>query len=108
MKVKKKKIPVQNTLYMSINLEIFKMMVEGGSFLFVEISACSVQIVCHVWGTTAEYTKGSDVWMLIFHRLQEIPEIWTSKMSDGTKTSEQTFSRYLLEMSLTDVQHGGS
>lgn len=41
--------------------------------------------------------------MLIFHRLQEIPEIWTSKMSDGTKTSEQTFSRYLLEMSLTDV-----
>lgn len=41
--------------------------------------------------------------MLIFHRLQEIPEIWTSKMSDGTKTSEQTFSGYLLEMSLTDV-----
>ena len=24
-------------------------------------------------------------------------------MSDGTKTSEQTFSGYLLEMSLTDV-----
>ena len=46
---------------MSINLEIFKMVVEGGSFLFVEISACSVQIVCHVWGTTAEYTKGSDL-----------------------------------------------
>ena len=79
------------------------MVEEGRSLKAVGNSTGSLHTIGHPRWAAGE---DSDAWqqdILLLEAIKELGEVRTTKVSDGAKTSEQTPSRYLLEVPLTNV-----
>ena len=84
-------------------LEILIVMKEGRSFKAVGGSTGSLHSIGHSRWSTREDTNLGKEDVLFLEVIKEGVEVRTTKVGDGTKTSEQTLARQLLEIALTDV-----
>ena len=69
----------------------------------VNSCASSIYAIGHAWGTTGEHTNLGKKDVLFLEVVKELVKVWTTKVSDGTQSSEQTLARNLLEMTFADV-----
>ena len=97
------------SVYLESNkkLEVFIVMKEGRSFKAVGGSAGSLHSIGHSRWSTREDTNLGKEDVLFLEIVKERIEVGTTKVSDSTKTSEQTLARQLLEITLTDVLEQG-
>ena len=78
-------------------------MKEGWTLEAVGGSTGSLHSIGHSRWSTREHTDLGKEDVLFLEVVKEGVEVGTAKVGDGTKTSEQTLARQLLEMTLTDV-----
>lgn len=88
-------------------LEVLEVVVEGRTLVSVGGSTSSFNILGHARWTTGEHTDLGQQEVLLLEAVEESVEVWSSEVSHRAQSSEQTLARDLLEMTLTDVQHGG-
>ena len=79
------------------------MVVEGWSLEAVGGSTGSLNSIGHSRWSTREDTNTGEKDVLLLEVVEELVEVWTTKVGGTTKTSEQTLARELLEVTLTDV-----
>ena len=82
-------------------------MKEGRSFKAVGGSAGSLHSIGHSRWSTREDTNLGKQDVLFLEVVKEGVEVRTTKVGDGTETSEQTLARQLLEIAFTDVLRKG-
>ena len=78
-------------------------MKEGWSLKAVGGSTGSLHSVGHSRRTTREDTNLAKMDVVFLEDVKELVEVGTTKVSDGTKTSEQTLAGQLLEIALANV-----
>ena len=86
-----------------VDLKVFKVMKESWTFKAVGGSTGSLHSVGHSRWSTREDTNLGKNNVLFLEVVKELVEVGTTKVGDGTETSEQTLSGQLLEIALTDV-----
>ena len=79
------------------------MVKEGWTLEAVGGSTGSLHSIGHSRWSTREDTDLGKEDVLLLEVVEEGVEVGTTKVGDGTKTSEQTLARQLLEIALTDV-----
>ena len=79
------------------------MVEEGRTLETVGGSAGSLHTISHPWWTTGEHTNLGEKDVLLLEVVEELVEVWTTKVGDGPESSEQTLARQPLEVALTDV-----
>ena len=85
------------------SLEVLKVVKEGRSFVAVGGSAGSLHSIGHAWGATGEHSNLGKEDVLLLQVVEELVEVWTTKVGDSTKSGEQALARQPLEVALTDV-----
>lgn len=88
-------------------LEVLEVMVESRTFISVSSRTGSLNILSHSRWTTGEYTNLRQQVVLFLEVVEESVEVWSAKVSHRAQSCEQTLARDLLEVTLTNVQHGG-
>lgn len=88
-------------------LEVLIMVREMSPVLLVDELTGLLHILGHARGTTAEYSNLSDLGMNFLQRVEERLKGRAAKVGDRAQAREQTPVQHLLEVPLTDVQHGG-
>ena len=79
---------------------------EGRTLKAVGGSTGSLHSIGHSrWSTREDANLGKKN-VLFLEVVEELVKVGTTKVGDGTKTSEQTLARQLLEIVLTDVLQG--
>ena len=79
------------------------MVEEGRPLKAVGGSASSLHTIGHARGTTGEHTNLGKQDVLFLKVVEELVEVWTPEVGDGSQSSEQTLARQLLEVALADV-----
>ena len=85
------------------SLEVFVVVVESRSLKPVGGCTGSVHTIGHSWGSAGEHSNTGKEDVLFLEVIEELVEVRTTKVGDGTQSSEQTLARQLLEVTLTDV-----
>ena len=78
-------------------------MEEGRALEAVGDCTSSLHSVGHAWRSAGEHTNLRQKAVLFLETVKELVEIWSPKVSDGPQSSEETATRQLLEVTLTDV-----
>ena len=111
MKVFTSSVQIVSIYYVSthksrVDLEVLEMMVEGRSFKAVGDSAGSLHTIGHAWGATGEHSNLGNKDVLLLKVVEELVEVWATKVGDGSQSGEQALARQPLEVALTDVLRG--
>ena len=78
-------------------------MEEGWAFKTVGDGTSSLHTIGHPWWTAGEHTNLRQKDVLFLKVVEELVEVWTTEMSDSSKSGEQTLARQPLEVALADV-----
>ena len=81
------------------------MVKEGRSLKPVGDSTGSLHTIGHARGAAGEHSNLGKKDVLFLQVVKKLVEVGTSKVSDSSKSSEQTLARQPLEVTLTDVLH---
>ena len=79
------------------------MVEEGRTLKAVGGSAGSLHTIGHPRWTAGEHTDLGKKDVLLLEVVKELVEVWTTKVGDGTQSSEQALARQPLEVTLTNV-----
>lgn len=88
-------------------LEVLIMVRKMSPVLPVDELTSLLHILGHARGTTAKYSNLSDLGVDFLQRVEKGLKGRATKVGDGAQAREQTPVQHLLEVPLTDVQHGG-
>ena len=81
---------------------------KGGPFKAICRRAGLIHSIGQTWRSTGEHSNLGQTNVLILEAVEEGLECRAAKVCDRAKTSEQTASRYLLELSLADILQKGT
>ena len=79
------------------------MVEEGRALEAVGDCTSSLHAIGHPWRSAGEHTNLWQQNIVFLETVKELVEIWSPKVSDGPQSSEETATRQLLEVTLTDV-----
>lgn len=91
----------------AIHLEVLIVVEEGRSLEAVGDSTGSLHTIGHARRPTGEHSNLGKKDVLLLQVVKELVEVWTTKMSDSSKSSEQTLATQPLKVTLTDVLQDG-
>ena len=93
-----------STVSFSMNaLKVLKVVEEGRSLKAVGGSAGSLHTIGHARWPTREHSNLRKKDVLFLQVVKELVEVWTTKVGDSSKSSEQTLARQPLKVTLADV-----
>ena len=78
-------------------------MEESWALVAVGNGTSSLHSIGHPRWATGEHSNLWQKAILLLETVKELVEVWPAKVSDGFQSSEETATRQLLEVALTDV-----
>lgn len=88
-------------------LEVLIMVREVSPILLVDELTGLLHVLSHARGATAKYSNLSHLGVDLLQRVEKGLKGRATKVGDRAQAREQTPVQHLLEVPLTDVQHGG-